>query len=63
MIYMREKTTIKVSKELRDRISKFGYAGESLETAVERIIAIAEKEQEKKRKQDPCNAMLVPAIA
>lgn len=41
-------TSIRLSKETRDRIANFGKAGESLETALIRALTIAE-ECEKKR--------------
>jgi predicted DNA-binding protein len=48
-MYMAGRTTsIRLSKETRDRIANFGKAGESLETALIRVLEIAE-ECEKRR--------------
>ena len=70
MEYMTEgssTTSMKLSKKTRDRIAKFGVAGESLETALIRALEIAEdckRQQEKeKRKQDPLKALSSPAVA
>ena len=55
-------TSMKLSKKTRDRIAKFGVAGESLETALIRILEIAEEYQrneseKEKQKQDPLMAL------
>jgi len=56
-------TTVKVSKRNRDRLANFGRVGDSFDDALERVLTIAEEhEAEKKRKQDPLNA-LIPALA
>jgi len=41
-------TSIRMSKDTRDRIADFGKAGESLETALIRVLEVAE-ECEKRR--------------
>ena len=38
-------TTIQLSKEIKDKISSFGVKGESYDTILKRIYAIAVKEQ------------------
>lgn len=50
MMYMAGKatTSIRMSKDTRDRIADFGKAGESLETALIRVLEVAE-ECEKRR--------------
>lgn len=51
MVYMAERTvttSIRLSKETRDRIANFGKAGESLETALIRALTIAEQCEKKK---------------
>ena len=40
-----EKTTIQISKEIRDKISSLGVKGESYEDILKRIYFIAVKEQ------------------
>jgi hypothetical protein len=60
-------TTIKVSKNNRDRLAKFGDVGDSFDDALGRVLAIAEAEKEK-QKQDPLialddSAFAVPAHA
>ena len=37
------RTSISISKNTKDRLAKFGFAGESLETALIRVLEIAEK--------------------
>ena len=49
VMYMAGRTTsIRLSKDTRDRLANFGKAGESLETALIRVLDIAE-ECEKRR--------------
>lgn len=38
---------VKVSVKSYDRLKKFGYAGESINTALERVLDIAEKKEKK----------------
>ena len=40
-----DKTTIQISKEIKDKISSFGVKGESYEDILKRIYSIAVKEQ------------------
>jgi len=44
VVYMAAKatTSIRLSKDTRDRIANFGKAGESLETALIRVLEVAE---------------------
>jgi len=41
-----QKPAIRVSEETKERIAKFGYAGESLETALVRALVVAERHRE-----------------
>jgi hypothetical protein len=43
-----KRTTMSLSEKTRDRLSKFGFAGESLETALNRLMDQVEKERRKK---------------
>ena len=36
-------TTIKISKENRERLANFGKAGESLNTALDKVLSMAEQ--------------------
>ena len=41
------RTSISISKSTKDRLAKFGCAGESLETALIRVLEIAESQKAK----------------
>jgi len=41
------RTSISISKNTKDRLAKFGCAGESLETALIRVLEIAESQKTK----------------
>lgn len=43
VIMQSDRTSISVSRETRDRLAKFGCAGESFETVLNRVLDIAEK--------------------
>ena len=49
-----QKPAIRVSEETKQRISNFGKAGESLETAIIRALDLAEERQEKKQHDVSC---------
>lgn len=38
---------VKVSVKAYDRLKKFGFAGESINTALERVLELAEKKEKK----------------
>ena len=40
-----DKTTIQISKEIKDKISSFGIKGENYDTILRRICSLAVKEQ------------------
>jgi hypothetical protein len=44
----KQKPSIKVSDDTKERIANFGRAGESLETALVRALGIAEKHKDNK---------------
>jgi len=57
---MAEETTgIRISRRNRDRLSEFGKAGESLDTALDRVLKVAEDQKNRKNeKQNPLKALM-----
>jgi len=51
MLMSGERTSISVSKDTKDRISNFGRAGESLETALIRALDMADEHKKCKKEE------------
>ncbi len=47
-----KRTTMSLSEKTKERLSKFGYAGESLETALNRLMDRLEKCEEERAKKN-----------
>ena len=55
MSHMPRRTSLSLSDETKTRLSKFGYAGESLETALLRVLEMAEELKRLREEQDKRN--------
>ncbi len=62
---MDESTTIKVTKSTRDRLLRYGKMGDTYEEVLSRILDEYEeiKMRESKKKENPLEAVLSPALA